>query len=198
MSNLQRVEHSDVPEIQAEIEHGYALLQKTNARRRILESQLAQLGANAPAGLQFDLDETRTKIEKLETQLEQLEAIAQKMDEQPQPDGTFLPAEREVFTPRWSVKPAHVQYVDANLAFRFADASQDLQVVLGFTTLFLGAAISFAISIFTAKSPSELILFCTATGFSLVFSVILGILTVRANNQLRRVKEQLFSSKDTE
>jgi len=185
-------------ELQEEIEHGRRLLKLANDRRRLLEEQSAKYGANVPIHITFELENTREEIQKLEEQLKQLEANAKTLKEQPALNQVTALEAGTIFTPEWSVLRSRVQYVDANLAYKFADASQEVNIMLGFTTLFLGAALSFIASLITAETSSELVLFGTSTGFSLLLTIIFGILARRAGGRAKIAKEQLFASGETE
>jgi hypothetical protein len=100
------------------------------------------------------------------------------------------------FRPEYSIARAKIRYVDANLAIRFADASQDVNIMLGFLTLFLGSAISFSVSFLTSEIPNNVVLLATATAFSILMSVIFSILTVRSWIKAETTKKLLFESGD--
>ena len=94
--------------------------------------------------------------------------------------------------PVWSVVKSQIRYVDASLVFQFVDAAEDVNIMLGFTTLFLGSTLSFATSLITAQTPTQTTLLGTSTAFSLLLTLIFLILTARAKNRAKETKKKLF------
>lgn len=183
---------------QEELEHGRELLRLATERRRRLERQSAKLGMNIPFNLTIELEDSRRAIEELEEQIEGLEAAVQAREEQLSTDQPAILEAGTVFAPKWSVLRSHVQYVDANLAYRFADASEDVNIVLGFATLFLGAGLSFVASLIAAQTPSQRVLYGTFTGFCILLTLIFGVLTRRVYNRAKEVKKQILASGEIE
>ena len=102
-----------------------------------------------------------------------------------------------MFIPLWSVLRSRVQYVDATLALKYADAAQDVSIMLGFATLFLGSAISFTVSLVAADKPTDTILLGTATAFSILLTIIFALLTIRSWIRAEASKKSLFESGDS-
>lgn len=96
------------------------------------------------------------------------------------------------FVPSYTVVRPEIQYVDANIAYRFADASQEMNIMLGFTTLFLGSAISFIVSWFTSSDSKDIILYGTAAIFCVISTIIFIVLTILAAMRASEIKRKLF------
>ena len=177
---------------QEEIAHLNNLLKNYQRRLRILEEQTARFGVDTPPHVIIELEEAREIVNQLNKKLlfEQGDVISGDKIIQD------VNAPEDLFRPEYSVLRSKVRYVDANLAIRFADASQDFNILLGFLTLFLGSAISFAISFMTAKESNDAVLLGTATAFSILLSLIFSTLAIRSWIKAESAKKLLFESGD--
>lgn len=102
----------------------------------------------------------------------------------------------ENINPRVNVVRAIVTYVDANLAYQFADALEDSNIMLSLATCFFGATVSFLIAFITSQTSSQSILFGTSTIFCVLLTIIFLVLTVRNKNKVKKTKKRLV--KDSE
>lgn len=184
-------------EIAEQIRHGQDVLKALVRRRNHLEVRLAQLGINTPPEISVELDEVAKQIKDVESRIEKLQKESQNPGSQKPIDINVGSDPNNMFIPHWSVLRSRIQYVDANIALRFADAAQDLGILIGFMTLFLGSGISFAVSWLTAEKSEQIMLFGTATAFSVLLTVIFGFLSARAWMRAEKTKQQILESGDS-
>lgn len=97
----------------------------------------------------------------------------------------------ENIDPRVNVVRAIVTYVDANLAYQFADALEDSNIMLSFATGFLGATVSFLIAFITSQTSSQSILFGTSSVFCFLLTIIFVLLTFRSMSKVKKTKKRL-------
>jgi hypothetical protein len=101
--------------------------------------------------------------------------------------------------PRLSVVQPNVRLVDANLAYKYADIQSDINIVVGFTTLFLGTAIASCISLLLAIiaiSPDRttISVHATVTIMSFIVSAIFGYLWFQVRRKSEIAKKLLEDS----
>ena len=95
------------------------------------------------------------------------------------------------FIPSWNVLRGKIKYVDANLAYQFADALEDSNIMLSFSSGFFGAMVSFLIAFITSQTPSQSILFGTSSVFCFLLTIIFVVLTVRSMSKVKKTKKFL-------
>lgn len=97
--------------------------------------------------------------------------------------------------PKMSIQTPNVKYVDANLAYRYADLQTDTNIFLGIATLFLGTVISTGASLisslFITTDKTVLAVYWTLLGMSLLSAVFFGFLFFRAHGKADKTKQQL-------
>ena len=181
-------------DIQEELDHRRNLLSVYRRNLRQLEQGAAQYGvSNLPISLLNEIEAVKVNIAELEDDIKKLQkADIAIRDGSTHETQLIMGGDKFQFTPEWSVLRSRIQYVDANLAYKFADASTDTNVLLAFTTLFLGAFLSFMISAVLAIDVYSQTIFWTATIFCLVTTLIFGFLSKRADDRAKEVKKQLF------
>lgn len=99
--------------------------------------------------------------------------------------------------PKLSVIRPNVKLIDANLAYRYADLQNDTNILVGFTTLFLGSAIaagvSLGISLSTTVESTVTAINAVVTVMSLLVSVAFGFLVWQARKKSEAVRKLLES-----
>jgi hypothetical protein len=99
-----------------------------------------------------------------------------------------------VIEPKLSVLRPNVKLVDAHLAYRYADYQSDVNILFGFTTLFLGTGIAsiigLGIAISTRASSTVIAIHTTTAISSLLVTLLFGFLTRRAHIKANEAKEQ--------
>lgn len=97
--------------------------------------------------------------------------------------------------PNISILRPNVKLVDANLAYKYADLQGDFNILLSFTTLFIGVGISSSISVGIEKSNNSnndaITIHSTVLVMSILFSLILGKLAFRTYNKSNKIKVEL-------
>jgi hypothetical protein len=97
--------------------------------------------------------------------------------------------------PRMSVIRGHVKYIDANLAYKYADQQSDFNTLIGLTTLFLGtgiaSAVSLGVSLAVASGDLAIALHATVTVMSLFVTIIFGFLALRARRKAEAAREDI-------
>ncbi len=187
---IEQIIPMDKNEILSEIEHRQKLLQTYKSNLRKIEERIALHGIDTPISLTNEVIQIKQAISELENDISRLQK-AEFGNQETLPNLTQKNSDL-LFIPEWSVLKTKVQYVDANLAYKFADASSDTNILFGFTTLFLGAFLSFLVSAFLAKEEFSKTIFWTATAFSFLATLIFAILAKRADNRAKDVKKMLF------
>ena len=140
-----------------------------------------------------EINAVEDQIAKLSEKIEELNNI--NTEEKSSSEEEALIDAAELFTPDWSVMRSEVCYVDANLAYHFADATQNANIMLGFTTLFLGSAIGFGSSLATSNTKSQRNIFSTSLIFTIILTIIFLILTVKFMRKSPEIKNKLFDGK---
>ncbi|PKN93324.1 MAG: hypothetical protein CVU44_10560 [Chloroflexi bacterium HGW-Chloroflexi-6] len=143
-----------------------------------------------------NLDADSTKIEALEKQIRDLAETSRRSIEQLRSSSLTSGLE-----PRMSVIRPNIRLVDANLAYKYADLQSDVNILLGFTTLFIGtgisAAVSLAVSLATKTSTSNhsedivISIYVVITIMSFLVSLIFGYLTNRYHKKAEEIKRKL-------
>lgn len=131
-----------------------------------------------------------TLASSLEKKVESLSDQYTQMIQQLQ--GNPLP---NAFEPRLSVLRPNVKLVDANLAYKYADLQGDLNILFGFTTLFLGTAISsgtsLGIEMLSAVQSNSIPIYWSVFVMSILVSAIFGYLTYRTYKKANSARAKL-------
>lgn len=97
--------------------------------------------------------------------------------------------------PKLSILRPNVKLVDANLAYKYADLQSDTNILIGFTTLFMGTGISAAISLGISLSTSAvgviIAIHAAVTIMSIFVASIFGYLSFRARRKSEGVRKLL-------
>jgi hypothetical protein len=214
MGSPQKMSSLQWKRLANELSQGEQLLAILQEKRQALEQESAISVESAHRfQLTKELEETKKRIAAVEKQLYKLKSNIKKLelykanaDIEEEAAPVIVTGESSInfasnqsvdlFTPDWSVVRSEVRYVDANLAYRFADATQDANIMLGFTTLFLGSAIGFGASLVTAEKAEQKSIFGTSLAFTTILTIIFFVLTLKFMKKLAEIKRELFDEID--
>jgi len=123
-------------------------------------------------------------------------AKLEKTEYRPPISGVSLVERKLGIEPQLSVLPPRVKLVDANLAYKYADLQGDVNLLLGFTTLFLGTGLasttSLIVSLFAAPlNQVAVAIHSCFTAFSSAATAVFWCLTRRAQRRSDQAKSLL-------
>lgn len=127
-------------------------------------------------------------IASLEANAEKLAELSERMIEHLRRESRASGIE-----PRLSVVRPHVRLIDANLAYRYADLQSDVNLLHGFTTLFLGAGLASTTSLIVSllsrpTSHMAVAIHSCFALFSFIAALIFWCLTRRAQERCDKSK----------